>query len=261
MRKMAVLIIGALICAPVAFSQGALERVLEGKGQIIDLTHKLSPSMPYWPGGTYKPFHFETIATLEKDGVYSGYFCMPEHMGTHVDAPNHFAAGQASVDALDLRQLIAPAVVMDVRDPVAKDSDYRLTVADVKRWEKENGALPPKALVFMYTGWEARWNDMSAYRNQGAQKVMHFPGFSSEAAQFLVSERDIRGIGIDTLSVDYGPSKDFRVHHIMHGAGKYHVENAANLSKLPAKGAIVVVGVIPIEGGSGGPARVVALLP
>jgi kynurenine formamidase len=261
MRKIALLIAAMLICAPIVLSQGALEKVLDGKGQIIDLTHKLSASIPYWPGGTYKPFHFETIATLEKDGVYSGYFCMPEHMGTHIDAPNHFEPGQKSVDALDLRQLIAPAVVVDVRKEVAKDPDYRLTVDDLKRWEKENGAIPSQAVVFMYTGWESRWNDTQAYRNQDAQKVMHFPGFSAEAAQFLVSEREIRGIGIDTLSVDYGPSKDFRVHHIVNGAGKYHVENADNVSKLPAKGAIVIVAPIPIEGGSGGPARVFALLP
>jgi len=260
MRKMAVLIMWAITCAAVAFSQGVLERALEGKGQIIDLTHKLSPSIPYWPGDTYKPFHFEVIATLEKDGVYSGAFCMAEHMGTHVDAPNHFEAGQASVDALELRQLIAPAVVINVREQVAKDPDYRLTVEDLKGWEKANGKIESSALVFMYTGWDSRWNDVRAYRNQDEHQVMHFPGFSPEAAQFLVSERSINGIGIDTLSVDYGPSKDFRVHHIMHGAGKYHVENAANLGKLPAKGAIVIVAPIPIEGGSGGPARVFALL-
>jgi kynurenine formamidase len=261
MRQITALILGALISAPVAFSQGVLEKVLKGKGQVIDLTHKLSPSIPYWPGATYKPFQFETIATLEKDGVYSGAFCMAEHTGTHVDAPNHFEAGQASVDALDLRQLIALAVVIDVREQVAKNPDYRLTVDDLKRWEKRNGAIPSKAVVFMYTGWESRWNDINAYRNQDENKVMHFPGFSTEAAQLLVSERSINGIGIDTLSVDYGPSKDFRVHHIMNRAGKYHVENAANLSQLPAKGAIVVVAAIPIQNGSGAPARVFALVP
>lgn len=261
MRKVALLILVALTGAPVAWSQGVLEKVLEGKGQIVDLTHKLNASIPYWPGETYKPFQFETIATLEKDGVYSGYFAMPEHMGTHVDAPNHFVAGQVSVEALDLRQLLAPAVVVDVRDQAAKNPDYRLTVEDLRRWEKDNGLLPPGALVFMYTGWDSRWSDVAAYRNQDERKVMHFPGFSPEAAQFLISERSISGIGIDTLSVDYGPSKDFPVHHIMHGAGKYCMENVAHLGKLPAKGAIVIVAPIPIQGGSGGPARVLAFVP
>ena len=99
-----------LIGAPVVFSQGLLEKALQGKGKVIDLTHKLSSSIPYWPGETYKPFHFETIATLEKDGVFSGAFTMAEHMGTHVDAPNHFEAGQPSVEALDLRQFLARAL-------------------------------------------------------------------------------------------------------------------------------------------------------
>jgi kynurenine formamidase len=233
---------------------------LAGQGQIVDLTHKLSPKIPYWPAGTYKPFQFETIATLEKDGVYSGAFCMAEHMGTHVDAPNHFEAGQASVDALPLRQLIAPAVVIDVRNQAARSADYRLEVEALRGWEREHGRLPSGALVFMYTGWDRRWNDVGAYRHQDEQKIMHFPGFSPEAAEFLVSERSISGIGIDTLSVDWGPSKDFRVHHIMNGAGKYHIENVANLGKLPAKGAIVIAPPIPIEGGSGGPARVFALI-
>lgn len=248
--------------SPATSSRGVLEQILEGKGKIIDLTHPLSEEIPYWPGESYIPFRFETIATMEKDGVYSGFFAMPEHMGTHIDAPNHFEAGQASVDALRLQQLIAPAVVIDVRDQVEENPDYQLTVEDIENWEDRHGRLPAGALVFMYSGWDSRWNDIDAYRNQGLNDdVMHFPGFSVEAAEFLVNERDIRGIGIDTLSVDHGPSKDFRVHHVTHGAGKYHVENAARLGQLPPRGAIVVVAPIPIRGGSGGPGRVFALLP
>lgn len=261
MKRIVTLWILALIGAPVVFSQGLLENALKGKATIIDLTHKLTVSMPYWPGETYTPFRFETIATLEKDGVYSGAFCMAEHMGTHVDAPNHFEAGQASIDALTLQQLIAPAAVIDVREQVAKDPDYRLTVDDLKRWEKKNGPLPANALVCLYTGWDSRWDDLMAYRHQDAQKVMHFPGFSSAVAEFLVNQRNIRGIGIDTLSVDYGPSKDFIVHHIMNRAGKYHLENIANLGKLPAQGAVVIAAPIPIQNGSGAPARVFALVP
>ncbi len=260
LRRTALILFVALIGAPVVFSQGVLEKALTGKGEVVDLTHKLSSSIPYWPGETYKPFHFETIATLEKDGVFSGAFSMAEHMGTHVDAPNHFEAGQPSVEALDLRRFLAPAVVVDVRDHVAKNSDYLLTVEDLKRWEKTNGTIPSGALVFMYTGWDLRWNDVKAYRNQDGNKIMHFPGFSAELAEFLVNHRDIRGIGIDTLSVDYGQSKDFRVHHVMNRAGKYHIENVANLGKLPARGAIVIAAPIPIDGGSGAPARVFALL-
>jgi kynurenine formamidase len=249
-----------VVSGPMAFSQGILEGIMEGKGRIVDLTHKLSPKIPYWPGKTYKPFRFETIATLEKDKVFSGAFWTPEHIGTHVDAPNHFVAGQIPVDAIPLRQLISPAVVIDVREPVGKNADYQLTVAAIEQWENTHGRIPRGALVFLYTGWDGRWNDTRAYRNQDARAVMHFPGFSPESAEFLARQRDISGIGIDTLSVDYGPSKDFRVHHITHGAGKYHVENAANLGQLPPTGAVVIVAAVPIEGGSGGPARVFALM-
>jgi len=247
--------------APSLLAQGRLERVLAGRGRVVDLTHRLNPAIPYWPGEQYRPFEFRTIATLERDGVFSGFFAMPEHMGTHVDAPNHFVAGQVSVDRLRPEQLIAPAVVIDVREKVARNPDYQLMVEDIRQWERRYGRIPRGAVVFMYTGWGARWGNPEAYRNRDAQGVMHFPGFSPEAAEFLVHQRQIHGIGIDTLSVDFGPSRDFRVHHIMHGAGKYHLENVARLGLLPPRGAIVVIGVLPIEGGSGGPARIFAFLP
>ncbi len=244
-----------------AAAQGRLEKILSGRGRIVDLTHRLSSKIPYWPGGQYRPFEFTALATLPRDGVYSGFFAMPEHMGTHVDAPNHFVEGQPSVDEIRPDQLICRAVVLDVRDRVRQNPDYQLTVSDIRRWEQTHGRIPRRALVFLHTGWGTRWESPKDYLNRDAQGVMHFPGFSPEAAEFLVKERQILGLGIDTLSVDYGPSKDFPVHHITHGAGKYHLENVANLDRLPARGAAVVVGVLPIEGGSGGPARVLALLP
>lgn len=256
----AITLLSLSILSPVA-AQGRLEKILAGRGRIVDLTHRLSPKIPYWPGGQYRPFEFTTIATRERDGVYSGFFAMPEHMGTHVDAPNHFVAGQPSVDALRPEQLICPAVVLDLRDRVRDNPDYQLTVSDIRQWERRHGRIPRRAMVFLYTGWGARWETPKDYVNQDQQGVMHFPGFSPEAAEFLVNERDISGLGIDTLSVDYGPSKDFRVHHITHGAGKYHLENVAHLDRLPARGAVVIVGVLPIAGGSGGPARVLAVLP
>lgn len=257
-------IAAALLCLTVvvaAAAQGRVEKILAGRGTIVDLSHRLSPKIPYWPGGQYRPFEFTTIATLQRDGVFSGFFAMPEHMGTHVDAPNHFVAGRPSVDELRPDQLICRAVVLDVRDRVRGNPDYQLTVSDIRQWERRHGRIPRRSLVFLYTGWGARWETPKEYINRDEQGVMHFPGFSPEAARFLVTEREISGLGIDTLSVDYGPSKDFRVHHITHGAGKYHIENVANLDRLPPQGAIVFVGVLPIEGGSGGPARVFALLP
>jgi len=138
--------------APSLLAQGRLERVLAGRGRVVDLTHRLNPAIPYWPGEQYRPFEFRTIATLERDGVFSGFFAMPEHMGTHVDAPNHFVAGQVSVDRLRPEQLIAPAVVIDVREKVARNPDYQLMVEDIRQWERRYGRIPRGAVVFMYTG-------------------------------------------------------------------------------------------------------------
>lgn len=237
-----------------------LERAAERRARIVDLTYPLSEKTPHWPGPRYRPFKFEAIASLDKDGVFSGQISMPEHIGTHLDAPNHFVAGQVSVDKIPPEQLIGPAAVIDVSAAVQSNPDYRLSVQDIERWEKSNGRLPEGVILLARTGWSRFWNDFEKYKNQDRQGVLHFPGFSREAAEFLVRRRSVKGIGIDTLSVDYGPSRDFIVHHIMHGAGKYHLENLANLDKLPARGAFLVAAPIKIEGGSGGPARVFAFL-
>ncbi|MBI4482073.1 MAG: cyclase family protein [Acidobacteria bacterium] len=238
-----------------------LEQAAKNSAKIVDLTYPLSSRTPHWPGPNYSPFRYDKIADLEEDGVFSGKFCMPEHLGTHLDAPNHFEKGQPAVHQLSLEQLFAPAVVLDVTDRVRGNADFLLRLEDLRRWERAHGTIVPGALVFLYTGWGTRVSDSARYQNRDASGVMHFPGFSPEAARFLVNERNIKGLGIDTLSVDYGPSKNFQVHHIAHGAGKYHIENAANLDRLPPKGAFAIVAPIKIEGGSGGPVRVFALLP
>ena len=241
-------------------TSGVLEGLSDGWTEIIDLTHPLSPSNPHWPGPGYEPFFYEPFATLEDDGVLSGRFAVAEHTGTHLDAPNHFVEGQIPVDEIPLDQLIVPAVVIDVREVVAANPDYQLIPEDVAAWEMGNGEIDEDTLVFLYTGWDERWNDFESYQNADADGLMHFPGFSPAAAEFLVSERNVSGLGIDTLSVDYGGSADFGVHHISHGSAKYHIENAANLGQLPATGAWVVVAPIKIEGGTGGPARIYALV-
>jgi kynurenine formamidase len=151
-------------------------------------------------------------------------------------------------------------VVIDVRAEAQKDSDYRLTPERVAEWEKTHGRIPQGAVVLLRTGWPSRWPDAARYRNQDAAGAMHFPGFSVESILLLL-ERKISGLGIDTLSVDYGPSKDFAVHRVSHGAGLYHMENLADLSALPEAGAFLVVAPIKLDGGSGGPCRVFAILP
>jgi kynurenine formamidase len=239
---------------------GLLEGIANGKTRLIDLTHPLNSQNPYWPGPGYAPFQYETFATLEKNGVLSGRFTMAEHTGTHLDAPNHFVAGQIPLDRIPLEQLFVPAVVIDVRTKTSQNSDYLLTASDITDWEAAHGTIPQNAVVMMFTGWDERWTDFDRYKNAEKDGVLHFPGFSVEAAQILAEQRGIAGIGIDTLSVDFGMSKDFSVHRLVHGRGKYHLENVANLGSLPPAGAFLVVAPIKIENGTGGPARIFALV-
>jgi kynurenine formamidase len=239
---------------------GLIEGIASGKTDIVDLGHALNSKNPYWPGPGYEPFKFEILATIDKDHVLSGRMTLAEHTGTHLDAPNHFVAGQISVDKIPLKQLFGPAVVLDVRKQAAGNPDYQLTPADLMGYETSHGRIPDNAVVFMYAGWDERWDDYEKYKNADAKKLLHFPGFSPDAVKLLVDERNIAGIGIDTLSVDYGMSTDFMVHHISHGKGKYHLENVANLGSIPAAGAFVIVAPIKVENGTGGPARILALV-
>ena len=229
---------------------GLFEGIATGLTRVVDLTHPLNSQNPHWPGPGYEPFKYEPFATIEKDGVLSGRFTMAEHTGTHLDAPNHFVTGQISVDKLPPEALLVPLVVIDVRPKVSGNPDYVLTPDDV----------PRNSGVMMHTGWDERWADFDKYKNADKDGALHFPGFAAEAARLLVEDRDVAGIGIDTLSVDYGMSKDFAVHHISHGKGKYHLENVANLGNIPAAGAFVIVAPINIEDGTGGPARIFALI-
>ncbi len=240
--------------------RGGLEGLADGTTRMVDLTHALSPESPHWPGPGYEPFSYEIFATIPEDGVLSGRFTMAEHTGTDLDAPNHFTEGQIPVDRIPLEQLVVLAAVIDVRDQVQSNPDYLLTSADVVDWESEHGAIAANTLVFMYTGWAARWDDFDSYKNADDGGALHFPGFSPVAAELLVNERDVAGLGIDTLSVDYGLSQDYRVHHLSHGKAKYHIENTAGLGQLPPTGAWVIVVPIKIEGGTGGPARIIALV-
>ena len=241
-------------------SSGLLEGIAGGSTEVIDLGHALNSKNPYWPGPGYEPFKFEFFATIEKDHVLSGRMALAEHTGTHLDAPNHFVAGQASVDKIPLKQLFGPGVVLDVRQQVMGNPDYQLTTDDIANFERTHGRIPDNAVVFMYTGWDERWADYEKYKNADAKKVLHFPGFSTDATHLLVDQRNIAGLGIDTLSVDYGMSTDFMVHHISHGKGKFHLENVANLGAIPATGAFVIVAPMKIENGTGGPARIFALV-
>ena len=223
----------------------------------IDLTHRLARGIPAFGAGP--AFTLTRVADYARDGYYANAFQTAEHIGTHVDAPAHFARGTATVEWIPLSALRAPAVVIDVRAQVRRDADVRVQVRDLLSWEREHGRIPDGAVVIARTGWEERWDDAARYRNADAKGVLHFPGFSVEAAEWLIANRPgFVGLGIDTLSVDYGPSADFAVHQRTHAAGKYHVENLANLASLPPYGATLIVAPLPIAAGSGAPARVLA---
>ena len=248
-------------CSAFSDSPVTLEEIAAGHVGVVDLSYPLNKSTPHWPGEGHNPFFSKVIATLEQDGVYSGAFSTPEHLGTHIDAPNHFEKGQSAVHEIKLKSLISPIAVIDVRRACNEDSDYELSVSDLKVWEKQYGAIPMGSVVFAWTGWGQRWSSFDRYKNQDSKGQLHFPGFSPAAARFLVERRAVKGIGIDTLSVDRGLAKDFLVHHILGAAGAYQIENAANLGQVPTRGSWLIVAPIKIENGSGGPARVWAVLP
>lgn len=223
----------------------------------VDLTHKMHEGMPFWPGGV--PFRMSRLVDYDK-GYRLHKFEVGENTGTHVDAPSHFVKGNRPIDEIPLADLIVPAVVIDVQDKVASNADYELTPEDIKLWEAENGAIPGNALVILNTGWHKRFGSPEQYVNLDSSNVMHFPGYHPDSAKVLL-ERNIAGVGIDTLSLDHGPSKSFAFHVEILKANKYQIENMANLDALPPKGATVVIGVLPVKAGTQAQARIIALLP
>ncbi|MEN2981572.1 MAG: cyclase family protein [Thermus sp.] len=225
--------------------------------QAVDLTHELSPEIPLFPGA--EPMRITTLVTVRKDGYYGNRLDLWEHSGTHMDAPAHFVEGGLTAEKLPLGSLIAPLAVVDIREKAARNPDAQVTVDDLLAYERRHGRLPRGAFVAMHSGWEARWRDPKAFLNQDAGGTLHFPGFSPEAAEFLVREREIVGVGVDTLSLDFGPSKDFKAHLVFLGAGKYGLENLAGLAQVPPSGALLFVGAPKHRGASGGPVRAVAV--
>lgn len=223
----------------------------------VDLTHPLSPATPVFP--VYKPMEMAPLFTIDNGGFYVNQVTMPEHIGTHMDAPVHFAKGGMTVDQLPLTNLIAPAVVMDISSRAASNPDSQLTLNDVRAWETRYGRIPAGAAVLLYSGWETRIGNAAAFLGTDAKGGLHFPGFHKETIDFLLQERDVKGIGLDTPSLDYGPSQDFIVHSTWLPTGRWGLENLAHLGRIPAVGAMVLAAPIKIANGSGGPTRVIAM--
>jgi kynurenine formamidase len=226
---------------------------------VVDLSQTLSPRFPFIPAqGKTFAFRITPIATLAENGVNANKWELTEHNGTHLDAPLHFAAHGAAIDQIPIADLVAPVVVIDMSDAVARNPDARLAVDDVLQWEDSHGRIPDGAALFVHTGWAARAQDAAAYVNMDAQGVMHFPGIDAATIDFLVGQRRIVGVGIDTLSVDPGTNTTYPDHHKLFAAGKWALEVLIGLEQLPAKGATVFVGAAKVEGATGAPARVVA---
>ena len=233
----------------------------------VDLTHALSSTSVFWP--TAKPFQLTADAEGMTDAgyYYSAYsFSAAEHGGTHIDAPVHFARGRQAVHEIPLTRLIGDAVVIDVSAKALEDRDYQIRVADLEAWEETQGPIPAGAIVLLRTGYDRYWPDAAAYlgtaeRGEAGVAALHFPGLHADAAQWLIDHRNVASVGIDTASIDYGQSKTFRAHVTLMSANVPAFENVANLGLLPPRGAFVVALPVKIEGGSGGPLRIVARLP
>jgi len=238
------------------------------KAGLLDMTYPYDERTIYWP--TAKPFKLNKVFWGISEGGYwyaSNEFSASEHGGTHADAPIHFAEKGRTIDQVPLADWIGPAVKIDVVLKCEKNRDYLLTVDDIQNWERKFGKIPAAAWVIMYTGIDTKFypdkKKVLGTEKSGdaALSELSFPGFSAESVEFLTRERNITGIAIDTPSIDYGKSKDFKAHQVLCAAGKLAVENIANLDKLPASGATLFVIPVPFKEGTGAPARVFAILP
>jgi kynurenine formamidase len=226
---------------------------------VIDLTHALDEDTPYIPVPNTFPFKKIPIATVAKDGVAAYRWEIHEHLGTQIDAPNHFFDRGLSLDQLAADRLVVPLVVIDVSARAATNPDTSLTVADIEACERAHGRIADRAAVMMASGWDSRINDAKAFVNADASGAMHFPGFSTEAATFLARTREVSGIGVDTLSLDPGLDVTYAAHKAWLATGKWGVELVANLREVPPVGALVFVGASKVKGATGGPVRVIAV--
>lgn len=258
--------VAVFIMVGVVFLTGCAQKSPYQSGEWIDLTHELSDETIYWP--TSDPFALDTVAegVTEKGYYYSAYkFCASEHGGTHIDAPVHFAQGARSVDQIPLTQLIAPAIKIDVSAKAAADRDYQISVDDLTSWESEHGRIVDGSVVLFQTGFGRHWPDRVKYlgtdrRGQEAVAELHFPGLHPAAAEWLVTNRRVAAVGLDTASIDYGQSQTFDSHVILMKQNIPVLENVANLDGVPAVGAQVIALPMKIKGGSGGPVRIVAFI-
>ena len=228
----------------------------DDRKRLVDLSHEFREDFPGFPGSP--PTSRETAVTIPANGFYGQVWTIWEHICTHMDVPAHFIEGGRTSPELALDELVTPIVVVDISRRAAREPDTVVTPDDLERFERRYGRIPRDAVVAMYSGWETRAGSVEAYRNTDATGTMRFPGFGKDAVDWLLERRRIRGIGVDTMSLDNGSSSSFDVHLTVLGADRYGVENLRNLKEIPARGATLVLGLIPWREGSGGPCRAFA---
>ena len=235
-------------------------------GELIDLSHSYGADTIFWPTAEQFRLHKDAEGVTPAGYYYaSNSFAMSEHGGTHLDAPVHFAQGHQSVDRIPLQRFFGPAVVVDVTKPSDGNADYQVSVDDLARAESD-GAFTAETIVLLRTGFSKRWPDAAKYlgtatRGEEGVKLLHFPGLHPDAARWLVANRKIGAIGLDTASIDYGQSTLFESHRVLYERDVPAFENLAALERLPVTGAYVIALPMKIGGGSGAPLRAIALLP
>jgi len=258
-----------LLAAAVLFASGCQNRlasIFPSDGTWIDLSHSYDSRTPYWP--TSDGFELDTVFEGMAPGgyYYAAYsFQSAEHGGTHIDAPVHFSKGKQTVDEITIDRLVGPAIVVDVTDSVGSYIDYKIGIQDFKRWESRHGPIPDDAIILLRTGLSRHWPDRKSYMGTDAVGIkalplLHFPGLHPEAAAWLVTNRKIKAIGLDTPSIDNGRSSGFESHRTLFDANIPAFENLTNLDKLPLTGAYIIALPMKIKGGSGGPLRIVAYM-
>ena len=219
----------------------------------------MSPRVPRWPGDPH--LEFEDWSSIRSDGFFLRRVSMGEHAGTHLTAPASFYPGGRTVDQYAPEELVKPAVVMDARQQCQANPDYALTPGDVTAWESRHGPVPADSIALLLTGWAQRWNNPAAYLGADANGGLHFPGFGPGAAALLLNRRNAAGLGTDTAGVEPGADATFAVSKLVLSQPRIVLENLANLHRLPPTGAVLVIGLLRLEGGSGSPAAVTAFIP
>jgi kynurenine formamidase len=226
--------------------------------RVVDLTHVMSPEFPTFDGNP--GIAMERVTEFKANGYNMFRWHLIEHAGTHLDAPIHFSEAGITADKIAASALVAPLAVVDVAAKAATNADYLVLRDDLVAWERRHGRLPDNCCVAMNSGWARHATDPAKFVGKDSAGVMHFPGFSAEAADWLMKERKVVGLAVDTLSLDYGASKDFKAHLTWLPSGRWGLENVANLDQVPASGATLVVGLAKIKDATGGAARLLALI-